>query len=193
MNLKQHLSRYLNYWIIGIVSFLALFFLPFIGSSAGLAFVLPTTTAGWIVYCGTKIIVAAINVLIFHCFFQQSRVNISDNPRYKEALTILDRLKVKEQTFRSPEQYTRSTYLTKGTSIFITTILGAFSLTQAILVFDLIMFLTYLFTIIMGVIFGVLSMKNAEIYWTEEMWHYAKKKEKEIAEKQKEEQLNVHD
>lgn len=193
MNLKQHLSRYLNYWIIGIVSFLALFFLPFIGSSAGLAFVLPTTTAGWIVYCGTKIIVAAINVLIFHCFFQQSRVNVLDHPRYKEALTILDRLKVKEQTFRSPEQYTRSTYLTKGTSIFITTILGAFSLTQAILIFDLIMFLTYLFTIIMGVIFGILSMKNAEIYWTEEMWHYAKKKEKEIAEKQKEEQLNVHD
>ena len=189
MNIKHHLSKYLNYWIIGIVSFLALFFLPFVGSSAGLAFVLPTTTAGWIVYCGTKVMVAAINVLIFHCFFQQSRLNVADNQRYKEALNILDRLKIKEQNFRSPEQYTRSSYLTKGTSIFITTILGAFSLTQAILVFDPIMFLTYLFTIIMGVIFGILSMKNAEIYWTEEMWHYAKKLEKERAQEQKEETI----
>lgn len=192
MTIKEHLSRYLNYWIIGVVSLIALFFLPFVGSAAGLALILPNTVAGWIVYCGTKVIVAVINVLIFHCFFQQSRVNVKDNSRYLEALGILDRLKIKEQTFRSPEQYTRSTYLTKGTTIFLTTILGAFSLTQAILVFDLVMFLTYLFTIIMGIIFGILSMKNAEIYWTEEMWHYAKKLEKERAQAQKEEQLNVH-
>jgi hypothetical protein len=179
------MDRYLNYWLIGIVSLIALFFLPFVGSAAGLALVLPNTVAGWIVYSGTKIIVAAINVLLFHCFFQQSKVNVKDHPRYVEALEILDRLRVKEQVFRSPEQYTKSSYRNKGTTIFITTILGAFSLTQALLVFDLIMFLTYLFTIIMGLIFGVLNMKSAENYWIGEMWHYAKKKENEAIEAEK--------
>lgn len=171
--------------MIGIVSLLALFFLPFLGSAAGLALVLPNTAAGWIVYVGTKLIVAAINILLFHCFFQQSKVNVKDNSHYIEALTILGRLKFKEQNFRSPEQYTKGSYRTKGTTIFITTILGAFSLTQAILVFDLVAFLTYLFTIIMGLIFGILTMKNAEIYWTDEMWHYAKKKETETIEQEK--------
>lgn len=47
------------------------------------------------------------------------------------------------------------------------------------------MFLTYLFTIIMGLIFGVLNMKSAENYWIDEMWHYAKKKETEAIEAEK--------
>lgn len=183
--MREHMDRYLNYWLIGIVSLIALLFLPFVGSAAGLALVLPNTAAGWIVYVGTKIIVAAINVLLFHCFFQQSKVNVKDHPRYVEALEILDRLRVKEQVFRSPEQYTKVSYRNKGTTIFFTTILGAFSLTQALLVFDLIMFLTYLFTIIMGLIFGVLNMKGAENYWIGEMWHYAKKKEHEAIEAEK--------
>lgn len=185
--LRTHLDKYLNYWVIGIVSLLALFFLPFLGSAAGLALVLPTTAAGWIVYVSTKIIIATINVLLFHCFFQQSKVNIKDNPRYVEALRILDKYKIKKQTFRSPEKFTRSSYLNKGTTIFITTILGAFSLTQALLIFDLVMFLTYLFTLILGVIFGVLNMKSSEIYWTEEMWYYAKQIEQEQKQVQKEE------
>lgn len=33
--------------------------------------------------------------------------------------------------------------------------------------------LVYLFTIAMGLVFGVLSMKNAEIYWTQEYFDYA--------------------
>ena len=185
--LRTHLDKYLNYWIIGIFSLLALFFLPFLGSAAGLALVLPTTAAGWIVYVSTKVIIATINVLLFHCFFQQSKVNVKDNPRYIEALQILDKYKIKKQTFRSPEKFTRSSYRNKGTTIFITTILGAFSLTQALLVFNLVMFLTYLFTLILGVIFGVLNMKSSEIYWTEEMWYYAKQIEEEQEKAQKEE------
>lgn len=179
MDIKQHIDRYSNYWIIGIVSALALFFLPFLGSAAGLALVLPTTAAGWIVYVATKLIVAIINVLIYHCFFQQAKVNVRDDKRYKEAMMILDKYRIKEQKFRSPEEYTRNAYTKKATTIFLFSILGAFSLTQAILVFDVVMFLTYLFTLIMGVVFGILTMTNAEIYWTEEVLNYAKKIQQE--------------
>lgn len=59
---------YKNYAIIGIISVLLLGFLPFVGSEVGLAFVLPTTTAGWIVYITTKTIIAAANFLILYCF-----------------------------------------------------------------------------------------------------------------------------
>lgn len=182
--IRQHLDQYMNYWIIGIISLLALFFLPFLGSAAGLALVLPTTVAGWLVYIATKIIIAIINVLIFHCFFQQAKVNIKDHPRYIEGLQILEQLRIKERVYRSPEEYTRSAYGKKGTMIFIMTILGAFSLTHAILAFDAIMFLTYLFTIIMGIVFGILQMKAGEMYWIDEMWNYAQKikLEKEAAE-----------
>ena len=52
---------------------------------------------------------------------------------------------------------------------FFTTV----ALTQAILSFDWMSMLTYLFTIVMGLIFGVLQMKTAEEYWTNEFWQYA--------------------
>lgn len=182
--LRKHLDQYLNYWVIGIVSVIALFFLPFLGSAVGLALVLPNTAAGWIVYIAGKIIVAVLNVLIFHCFFQQAKINVRDNANYVEALTILDKYRIKEQIYRSPEEFTRKSYITKGTLTFVFSVLGAFSLGQAILTFDAIVFLSYLFTIVMGIIAGVIQMKNNEIYWTCEMWHYAKKLEKEELEKE---------
>lgn len=65
--------------------------------------------------------------------------------------------------------------------------------------------LTYLFTIIMGLIFGILQMKRAEEYWTDEFWKYAKmieeqngkiqeeiKKSMEMAQKECPEQGDVH-
>lgn len=172
--IREHLSQYLNYWIVGIVSLIALCFLPMLGSVAGLALVLPTTVAGWLVYIGTKLVVAGINVVIFHCFFQQSKINVKDNPRVIEALKILDKYETKERSYISPSAYTRKAYISKGTLTFITSIIGAFSLTHALLVFDIVVFLTYLFTLIGGVIGGILNMKSAENYWINDQYFYAK-------------------
>ena len=47
------------------------------------------------------------------------------------------------------------------------------ALTQAVLSFDYISMLTYLFAIIMGLIIGILQMKTAEEYWTREYLEYA--------------------
>ena len=62
------LKQWLYYFIIGIVSMIALCFLPMIGSDIGLAWNLPDTQIGWIVWVTIKTIVAVLNVLIFHCF-----------------------------------------------------------------------------------------------------------------------------
>lgn len=182
--IKEQLQLYIYYWIIGLISLIALVFLPFLGSQAGLALNLPNTIASWIVYITTKIMVAIINCLIFHCFVQQAKLNVQDNEKYKEALKILDQIKIKELKYRSPKEFLTSTYRNKGTTLFITTILSAFSLTQAILTFNAITFLTYVMTIVLGIVFGVLTMKQVEIYYTEEMYYYAIRKEKANADNQ---------
>ena len=79
----------LYYWIIGIISLIALFFLPALGSSVGIGLALPTTIAGWIVYISTKVIIAIINILIFHCFRLQGKLNISKDPDYIQAKNLL--------------------------------------------------------------------------------------------------------
>lgn len=176
----EKIKLYTYYIIIGIVSLIALLFLPMVGSSVGLEMRLPDTLVGWVVYCVTKLIVAALNVIIFYCFMQQAKVNVKDNEKYKKANDILELIEErKDRAPRSPKEWTRKQYSGKGITIFVTTILAAVSLTQAILTFDYITMLTYLFTIIMGLIFGILQMKNAEIYWTTEFYEYALKAKKE--------------
>ena len=79
----------------------------------------------------------------------------------------------------------------KGVSIAIGTLLAGFALTQAILTYDYVRMLSYLFTITFGVIFGILEMKKWEEYYTGEFYDYAlyyqKIKEEEERKKQEEE------
>lgn len=161
------------YIIIGIASLIVLIFLPMIGSTAGLDWAIPNTVVGWIVWIAIKLIVAALNVLIFHCFIQQGKSNVKTHPDYIKAKEILAKCSKKEEIPLSPTQWTRNTYLKKGVTIFITTGLSAVALSQALLSFDWIAMLTYLFTIIMGIILGIIQMKSTEEWWTEDYLKYA--------------------
>lgn len=173
----DRIRQWMYYFIIGIVSFVALIFLPMLGTTVGLEWNIPDTTVGWIVWVAVKLIVAGLNVLIFHSFMQQAKLNIKDNVKYIEAKDILMKNEVKTYIPRSPSVWNRQQYSRKGVMIFITTALATIALTQALLTFDWVAMLSYLFTIIMGLIFGVLQMKSAEDYWTEEFWKYAKMQE----------------
>ena len=168
------------YIIIGIISLVALFFLPMIGSEAGLAWNIPTTTVGWIVYIVSKLLVAVLNILLFHCFILQAKINIQDDPNYVEANNILDKVSPSDtDKIRSPGEYYKEVYGKKGVTIFITSVLSAVGLTQAVLTFDWISMLTYFFTVLMGLIFGILQMNQTETFWTTEYLRYAKKVKEE--------------
>lgn len=161
-----------------------------IGSTIGLGWNIPDTTVGWIVWVGSKIIVATLNVLIFHCFMCQAKINVKDNENYKKAREILIGVKLKEIKPRSPRKWNAEQYGKKGVTIFITSSLAVVALTQAVLRFDYISMLTYLFAIIMGLIFGILQMKTAEEYWTREYLEYALYRQ-ELALKQEEQDSSI--
>lgn len=165
--------QWLYYFLIGIISLIALVFLPMVGSEVGMAWDLPTTTIGWIIWVTVKLIVATINVLLFHCFMQQAKLNVKDNPQYKEAMSLLIEVAPKVYNPRSPREFNRKEYSTKAVTIFITTALSTIALTQALLSFDYMSLLTYFFTILFGVILGILQMKKAEAYWTVEFYDFA--------------------
>lgn len=172
--IREYVHQYTYYFIIGISSLFALVFLPMVGSEIGLGFDVPDTVSGWIVWIASKCIVSSLNVLIFHSFKQQAKINVKNDKNYTEANAILNRSKPKEYHPRSPKTYQTKAYAKKGTTIFITSGLATIALTQAILRFDAMTMLTYLFTIIMGVIFGIMTMFKDEEYWTTEYLDYAK-------------------
>lgn len=167
------IKQYLYYFIIGLISLLAVLFLPMLGSSADLEFVWPETAAGRAVFIVIRVIIATVNVLIFHCFMEQAKVNVSEDEHFKEANDILNRAKNKKVLPRSPDVWNRQQYLRKGTILFITSILAVVALTNAILMFDWVAMLSYIFSILFAIIFGILQMRAAEYYWTGEYYEYA--------------------
>lgn len=178
---KAELRQWQYYILIGTISFITVFFLPFIGSNVGLKLVLPNTVAGWMVYVASKLLVAVVNILLFHCFMQQAKINVKDHPKYIEANQILNRYGYTYTAEpRGPIEWQLLQYKRKGTWLGVGTLISAIGLSQAILSFSWISMLTYLLIIIFGVIFGILQMNNAEEYWTEEYYEYAKSIQKRM-------------
>ena len=176
--------QYQNYIIIGLLSALSIFFLPMLGSSIGLGFILPNTPAGWIVYVATKLCIVVINIMIFDQFVKQAKVNVRDNPKFIEAENILlTESKSGEEEIMPASFYLNKMYRSKVITTVIFSILGVFGFTNAILTFDVVSMLSYLFTIGMGIIFGWVAMNNAEEIWTVNHYKYAKKIERERLEK----------
>lgn len=177
-------KQYQNYVIIAVLSITCLFFFPMLGTELGVAWRFPTTPAGWTVFIITKLSIAAINMLIFHCFVQQAKVNSLTHPNYVMACEILNKVETCDiEKPKSPKEYFAEVYGKKGIFVFLTSALSAIGLTQAVLTFDLVSMLTYLFTILVGVIAGLIEMSKDELYWQETYLRYAKNEERKEAER----------
>ena len=174
MSKREIIKQYGNYAVIALISVIVMFIMPMFGSEVGLGLNLPDSTAGWIVWGITKGGVAIVNMLIFHCFTMQGKVNSLKDPQYIEATKILQQYRDKDaEKPKSPRKFLAEQYGFKGSMVLITTILSSVGLTQAILTFDLIQMISYGITVILGLVAGFLQMNKVEIYWTDTYYKYA--------------------
>lgn len=173
INRKDQVDLYLWYAMIAVVSLVSLVLLPLLGSDIPLEVAFPKTFGSWFVYCFTKILVAIVNILIFHCFFQQGDVNMKHYYKRRLGDEILGLLSRYQYIPMSPEQWAKKEYKNKSITVAVTSILSAFCLGHAVLSFDWIIFLTYFITILMGLVFGVLQMKKTENYYSGQYFDYA--------------------
>lgn len=176
-NLKEKFSLNFYYCLIFLLSLLVMtvapMFTPSANTDLGISAIFPHSVIGWAIYVCTKLFVGVVNLLLFHCFVKQAKLNIKDNEKYIAACKIYDMYHPKEYNPRGPKQYFGQLYRKKGVMIFLTSMLSAVVLTNAILSFDVTAFVTYSMTILMGIIFGILKMKEVEVYWTSEFYDSA--------------------
>ena len=183
---REKAKQNMYYILIGIISFISVAFLPMVGSTVGLGWKLPDTPTGWVVWAISRLIIATINVLIFYSFMEQAKLNVAKDPHYIEATEILLKAKKADHTPRSPRKWQALQYGKRGTKIFISSAMSVVALGQAILSFDWVSMLAFIFTIAMGIVFGILQMKKAEAYWTDEFYRYALMIKEEEAKKHEE-------
>lgn len=176
-NLREKFSLNFYYCLIFLLSLLVMtvapMFTPSANTDLGISAIFPHSVIGWAIYVCTKVFVAVVNLLLFHCFVKQAKLNIKDNEKYIAACKIYEMYHPKEYNPRGPKQYFGQLYRKKGIMIFLTSMLSAVVLTNAILSFDMTAFITYSMTIAMGIIFGILKMKEVETYWTGEFYDAA--------------------
>jgi hypothetical protein len=166
---RELVHNFAYYVIIGVISLFSLTFLPFIGSSIKGSILTFENASEFILWITSKIVMSIINVLIFHLFVMQAKVNIEDREEYVEALKKLNSFRREKRILpRSPKEFNVKQYTQKTIIIIIFTILSTVIVAEAVLKFDLVVFLSYLLTIIMSISMGYLSMKTNEIYWVSE-------------------------
>lgn len=167
MNFREKFKVYQNYVIIAILSLISILFLPMLSSEVGIGFNLPNTVAGWIVYVLTKLSIVLINVLMLDQFIKQAKINVSEDKNFKEANEYFNENdEEKDEVILTPKQYIGRIYRRKMISTAMSSILGVFGLTQAILSFDWVAMLTYIFTVVFGLVYGWIIMNEVEYYWT---------------------------
>lgn len=174
-NFHSWMNKYLYYALIFLLSLITLFALPMLGSEVGLGFNLPSTAAGWVVWIISNIAASILNVLMFHAFIKQGKLNILLHPNYLAANELLRINNIgKVELPLSPKQWHSRQYRNKGITLFVFTLLGTVAFGQAILTFNLVKFISQVIVLLCGLVFGFMEMKATEDYWTIEYYEYAK-------------------
>ena len=166
--------QYLYYILIGVISFLALAFLPMLGSSQDISWGLPQTSAAWAVWIMSRVAASVLNVLIYHCFIRQGELNTRQNEDRQKAEKMLNKLdKNKEKKPIGPAKFLARQYIRKVPMIAASTFLSLLAFGPALLVFDFVVLVAYLFGVIISIVFGILEMKHVEEYYTVGLLEYA--------------------
>ena len=184
---REAFKNYKNYGIIIVLTLITVTVFPLLGTQLGMEANYPDTVAGWIVWSVIKIALCVDNIFIFQAFVDQAELNVQYEPRYLEAREIVRKYRIGKYTPMSPEER-RKKMFSKKIIITVLTSLISIALTEAILKYNLADLIAYTISMLMAVVFGILSMADQEKYWVEEFYDYAItiKEEEEAKIKQKE-------
>lgn len=182
-NLREQLKLYTYYILIAILSLLSVIVFPILNSTADISDTFPKDPTGWVMYCLIRVLVVVMNMLIFSNFLQQSKLNVKDEENYKRANQILGRCKPKDYHPRSPKQYLTKEYTVKGAFLVVGTVASLFVIGNAIINYDYMLLIATVFSVITSIVFGIMTMKKAEIYYVSEYLDYALLIEKKLNEK----------
>lgn len=169
---REAFKNYKNYGIIIVLTLITVTVFPLLGTSVGMEANYPNTVAGWVVWSVIKIALCVDNIFIFQAFVDQAELNVQYEPRYIEARDIVRKYRIGKYNPMSPEER-RKKMFSKKIIITVLTSLISVALTEAILHYNFADLIAYTISMIMAIVFGILSMADQEKYWVEEFYDYA--------------------
>ena len=187
---REAFRQYKNYGIIIVLTLITVTLFPLLGTQVGMEANYPTTVTGWIVWVVIKIALCVDNIFIFQAFVDQAELNVQNEQRYIEARDIVRKYRIGKYKPMSPEER-RKKIFSKKVIITILTAMISVALTEAILRYNFADLIAYTISMIMAVVFGILSMADQEKYWVEEFYDYAINIRDEEENKMKQKQAEI--
>ena len=189
---REAFKNYKNYGIIIVLTLVTVTVFPLLGTSVGMEARYPNTVVGWVVWAVIKIALCVDNIFIFQAFVDQAELNVQYEQRYIDAREIVRKYRIGKYNPMSPEER-RKKMFSKKIIITVLTSLISIALTEAILRYNWADLIAYSLSMIMAIVFGILSMADQEKYWVEEFYDYAItiKEEEEAKEKQKQAEIEA--
>ena len=188
--IREWISRYSYGICIAVIVWVALVFVPTLNTDGTVKLNIPSSTFELIAYLLIRGLVAVMVFTIFVLFDMQGKNNILDDPAYLEAYNLLNTVEDKEYKPISPKAYKLKTYGLKAISLSVSTALSAMVIMEMVLTYNWTYLLAYGLSMITALISGVMQMKKAEIYWTEEYPKWAHYIVKHLNDKNKQELNN---
>ena len=178
--IKLNIKKYIYFVLVFVISMTVLIVAPMWQNDlSGFHLELPNSKSGWLAYIVLRSVVSLLNMLIFACFVHQGELNCAENPNKIEADKILNKCEVKVEKPRSPKAFRAKQYGGKGGTMMIMSFVALVAL-PPILMYDWKAAISYVFTIIMSIVFGIYQMMVTEAYWGDEYLRYAKMVEESI-------------
>lgn len=182
VKIRQFMSKYLYSMLVALIVWIALVLMPMFNTDGMVGFQIPDNTLGRCAYFLIRGLVAVLVFMIFVLFDMQGKTNVLEDPKYLEAYNLLNTIESKEYVPVSPAKYKAKTYGFKAVTLSVTTAVSACIIMEMVLTYNWSLLASYGLSILTALINGLVQMKKAEIYWTEEYLkyaHYTKKKEEE--------------
>lgn len=172
------------YLIIAVIIILVMLVVPFVAGGIFMedfGYYFPSTPQGWVVFWAIRAGTLVGNLAIYGLFKAQAKVNIKDNPKFKEANDLLGTLNGQRGYIpQSPKQYQARTWTTKGISMVVITAAESIVFGSLILAFDVMTFISTCSSSITSILFGIYQMLKDEVYWTDEYPRYAEYRVKQV-------------
>lgn len=168
---REFISNSKNGIAIVILSIVAMFLVPLLGSYLTGKTQFPQTIPEWILYFACAIAISICSLFIYLALFNQGKMNVKEEPEYIQAkelhLKNFKRMNGKEIIPIDPFKWERNQKRRKGFLQTMGIFFGLLGLGLAVISWNNSQFVSATLSVIMSIGFGLVKMADVERMWTE--------------------------
>lgn len=181
---REFISNSKNGIAVVILSVIAMFLVPLLGSYLTGQSQFPQTIPEWILYFACALAISICSLFIYLALFNQGKMNVKDEPEYLEAkelhLKNFKRKNGKDVVPINPFVWERNQKRRKGLLQTMGIFFGLLGLGLAVITWNTSQFVSATLSVVMSIGFGLVKMADVERMWTEGWLEYELYIEKQL-------------